>query len=266
MNARHLRLFALLAAGATMSCAMAGCLAPPTTPPQTTSQVDLAATSAAWRFDYPGSLVHGQRGQYYLNVAVTVTNRGSVPLAILAAEFSLFWQNETVGLPAMAATLSTSTISNGQSASATVAFLSTQMPRPSRIEFRQAGFLNTVSANVPAPLAPPIELMVTGLSSNWSANGTGNETASPGNAFLWVNGSFMNHESEALTVVASSFRIVDDQGADYAAELFQGPATLTQFASVHLSILFEVPLGFEPTTLRVDIVLGPWTDAPVPPP
>lgn len=226
----------------------------------------MAVTSSQWRYDYPGSLAHSVRPTIYLNIGVSVTNHGSVPLVILAAEFTIFWQNETVGIPAMAATLSTSTIQSGQTGSATVAFLATELTKPVRIEFRQAGFVNTISANVPTPVPLPFELMITGLGSNWSANGTGNETASSGNTFLWVNGSFMNHQTDAVTVMASSFKIVDENGSSVSADAVVGTASLASFTPTALSILFEVPEGFAVASLKVDIILGPWTDVEVPPP
>ena len=266
MSRHVLRATALLLAAASLSTAFAGCLTPPTGPPQTNSQAEMSVTSAQWRYDYPGSLVHSTRGQYYLNVAVSVTNRGAIPLAILAAEFSVFWQNETSGIPAIAATVSSTTVGQGETRAATIAFLSTELLKPVRIEFRQAGFTNTVSANVPAPAAPPFELMITGISSNWTANDTANNTAPSGHAFLWVNATFMDHTNAALTVTASVFTIADASGNDYRAETVIGQPTLQPFENVPLSILFEVPDDFVPNTLRVDIVLGPWTDAEVPPP
>jgi hypothetical protein len=226
----------------------------------------MAVTSSAWRYDYPGGLAHSVRGQYYLNLGVSVTNRGSVPLAILAAEFSVFWQNETTGIPALAATTATTTIGNGQTGTATVAFLAGELLKPVRVEFRQAGFTNTVSTNIPAPAAPPLEIMITGLSAHWSQNGTGNETAGAGNSFLWVNATLMDHLSEPLALTASSFKAADGNGSAHRAEAVVGPGSLQPLAPAQVSVLFEVPMGFAPKTLLVDIVLGPWTQADVPAP
>jgi hypothetical protein len=250
---------------AALSAALAGCFGPTPGPP-TTSQPEMSITSSSWRYDYPGTLSHSTRGEYYLNLAVSVTNRGTVPLPLLAAEFSLFWQNETAGDDAEAATISSTTLSTGQTGTTTVAFVASELRKPVRLEFRQAGFDNTVSATVPAPVAPPLELMVTSVSSNWSVNGTGNASALPGMTYLWVNATYMDHLSEALTIVAGSFHVVDANDTAYRGEAVIGPATLAPFTPVQVSALFEVPVGYVPKTLRVDIVLGPWTDAPVPPP
>ena len=249
-----------------VSTVFAGCINPPTGPPQTNSQAEMAVTSSAWRYDYPGSLAHSVRGQYYLNLGVSVTNRGSVPLAILAAEFSVFWQNETTGIPALSATISTTTIANGQTGAATVAFLSTALNKPVRVEFRQAGFTNTVSANIPAPIPPPLEIMITAASANWSQNGTGNDTAGAGNTFLWVNATMMDHLAESVALSPSSFKVADANGSTRRALSVVGPGSLQSLVPAHVSVLFEVPVDFAPKALLIDIVLGPWTDAPMAPP
>ncbi len=249
-----------------MAAALAGCLTPPTGPPQTTSQAEVAVNSAAWSYEYPGGLTHSVRGTYYLQVAVTVTNRGSVPLAVLAAEFSIFWQNETAGIPAIAATLSTSTVMNGQSASSTIAFLATELRVPVRVEFRQAGFVNTVSANVPAPQPPPIEVTFTGVSAAFSANGTANQSASSGSVFLWVNFTMMNHWRASMALSTVYFKVEDGSGTKFSAEGVMGPASVASGASAAASVLFEVDEGFEPQTMKFDAVLGPWTQVAVPRP
>jgi len=264
VNGVAIRALALGAVAIFSASLFAGCINPPTGPPQTNSQAEMAVTSSAWRYDYPGSLAHSVRGQYYLNLGVSVTNRGTIPLAILAAEFSVFWQNETTGIPALAATIATTTIGNGQTATATVAFLSTALNKPVRVEFRQAGFTNTVSANIPAPTAPPLELMITAVSANWSLNGTGNDTAGAGNTFLWVNATMMDHLTDSVALTSSSFKVADANGSSYHALSVVGPGSLQPLVPAPVSVLFEVPVGFAPATLKVDIVLGPWTDAAVP--
>ncbi len=266
LHVSSLRVLASALALCALGSLFAGCINPPTGPPQTNSQAEMAVTSAAWRNDYPGSLAHSVRGQYYLNLGVSVTNRGSVPLAILAAEFSVFWQNETAGIPALAATISTTTIGHGQTGSATVAFLATALNKPVRVEFRQAGFTNTVSTNIPAPVPPPLEIMITAVSSNWSQNGTGNESASAGNTFLWVNATMMDHLTEPVALTSSSFKVADANGSSHRAQAVVGPGSLQSFAPAQVAVLFEVPVGFAPHQLLVDIVLGPWTQVDVPAP
>jgi hypothetical protein len=255
----------MVALTALLAASLAGCYGTPT-PPQTTANAAIAANSAAWKYDYPGSLVHSVRGEIFLNVAVTVTNHGSVPIAVLAAEFSIYWQNESVGIPAIATTLSTSTIANGASASTTVAFLSTELRAATKIEFRQVGFINTVSANVPAPAPLPLEVMFTGVTSAWSQNGTNNRTASSGHVFLWVNFSVMNHLTDAVGLSDVYFKVVDANGTVVNADGIVGPTTVGGGGMVSASVSFEVPDGFAPKTLRFDAVLGPWTDVAVPVP
>jgi hypothetical protein len=255
----------LVALAALLAASLAGCFGTPT-PPQTTANAAILANSSAWKYDYPGSLAHSVRGEIYLNVAVTVTNHGAVPLAVLAAEFSIYWQNETVGIPAIATTLSTSTIANGASASTTVAFLSTELRTPTKIEFRQVGFINTVTANVPAPSPLPLEVMFLSVTSSWSQNGTNNRTAPSGQVFLWVNSSIMNHLTAAVGLSDTYFKVVDANGTPVSADDLVGPATVGAGAMVTASVLFEVPDGFAPKTMRFDAVLGPWTDVAVPTP
>jgi len=140
------------------------------------------------------------------------------------------------------------------------------LEKPVRVEFRQAGFTNTVSANVPAPVPPPLEIMITGVSSNWSLNGTGNETAGSGNTFLWVNATMMDHLADPVSLTATAFKVVDANGSSHRAEAVVGPGSLAPFAPSQVSLLFEVPVGFVPDELLIDIVLGPWTQADVPAP
>lgn len=234
--------------------------------PQTTANAAISPSSSAWKYDYPGSLAHSVRGEIYLNVVVTVTNHGSVPLAVLAAEFSIYWQNESVGIPAIATTLSTSTIANGASATTTVAFLSTELKTPKMIEFRQVGFINTVSANVPAPTPLPLEVMFMSVTSHLAGNATDNKTASSGHGFLWVNFSVMNHITDSVGLSDIYFEVVDANGTDVNADSLVGPATVGAGLTVSASVLFEVPDGFVATTMHFDAVLGPWTDVAVPAP